>query len=96
MENEHSGNQRHCSSVPYHRPRILADDWKQNYMEDVKGRRFDTAWSFGAGVEVLSHLQVSASYGLGLTKALKTTGATSTANIEGHNRYWTVTAAYLF
>ena len=68
----------------------------KNYMEDVKGRRFDTAWSFGAGVELLKHLQVSASYGLGLTKALKTTGATSTANIEGHNRYWTVTAAYLF
>lgn len=68
----------------------------KNFKDDIQGRRFDTAWSFGAGVELLRKVQVSASYGLGLTKALKATGVTSSANIEGHNRYWTITAAYLF
>lgn len=61
-----------------------------------RNRKFDTAWNFGFGVELLRHVQVGASYGVGLTKALKTVGATSTANIKGRNRYWTITAAYLF
>lgn len=61
-----------------------------------RNRKFDTAWNFGFGVELFSHVQVGASYGLGLTKALKTVGATGTSNINGRNRYWTVTAAYLF
>ncbi|MCM1348282.1 MAG: PorT family protein [Firmicutes bacterium] len=61
-----------------------------------RNRKFDTSWNFGAGVELLKRLQVGASYSIGMTKALKTVGVTGTSNIEGHNRYWTVTAAYLF
>ena len=59
-------------------------------------RSFDTSWNFGLGVELFKHVQVGASYGIGLTKALKTFGTTGTAGINGRNRYWTVTAAYLF
>lgn len=69
---------------------------KQSFDDAWKNRKFDTAWNFGFGVELIKHLQLSASYSIGMTKALKTIGASSTANIEGHNRYWTVTAAYLF
>lgn len=61
-----------------------------------RNRKFDTSWNFGFGVELVKHLQVGASYGVGMTKALKTIGATGTSNINGRNRYWTVTAAYLF
>lgn len=61
-----------------------------------RNRSFDTAWNFGFGVELFKHLQVGANYGIGLTKALKTFGATGTGNVDGRNRYWTVTAAYLF
>lgn len=64
--------------------------------EAWRNRKFDTAWNFGFGAELFSHVQVAASYGLGLTKTLKSIGVTGTSNIEGHNRYWTVTAAYLF
>lgn len=66
------------------------------FKEGYRNRKFDTSWNFGIGVELFKHLQVGASYGIGLTKALKTFGATGTAGIEGHNRYWTITAAYLF
>lgn len=59
-------------------------------------RKFDTAWNFGFGLELFKHVQVGASYGLGMTKALKTVGATGSAGVSGRNRYWTVTAAYLF
>lgn len=68
--------------------RTIGDTWRN--------RKFDTSWNFGAGVELLSHLQVAASYSVGMTKALKTIGVTGTSDINGHNRYWTVTAAYLF
>lgn len=63
----------------------------------VKNKSMDIAWNFGFGVELLSHIQVSASYGLGLTNTLETIGVVSNReSIEGKNRYWTVTAAYLF
>lgn len=68
--------------------RNIGDTWRN--------RKFDTSWNFGAGIELLSHLQVAASYSVGMTKALKTIGVTGTSDINGHNRYWTVTAAYLF
>lgn len=65
-------------------------------VKDFQNKKYDTAWNFGFGVELLKHVQVGASYGLGLTKAMKTFGATNSADINGKNRYWTVTAAYLF
>lgn len=68
--------------------RNIGDTWRN--------RKFDTSWNFGAGVELFSHVQVAASYSVGMTKALKTIGVTGTSDINGHNRYWTVTAAYLF
>lgn len=61
-----------------------------------RNRKFDTSWNFGAGFEFFKHLQVGASYSVGMTKALKAFNATETSNISGHNRYWTITAAYLF
>lgn len=64
----------------------------------VKSKRCDVAWNVGVGVELFRHLQVGASYGFGITKALEVTGNkdSAAAGIEGKNRYWTVTAAYLF
>lgn len=61
-----------------------------------RNRKFDTAWNFGFGLEFVKHIQIGASYGIGMTKALETFGATNSAEIHGRNRYWTVTAAYLF
>lgn len=62
-------------------------------------KSFDTVWNFGLGVEVLSHLQVAASYGLGLNKTIKSQFTSNSQNViptEGKNRVWTITAAYLF
>lgn len=66
-------------------------------IDDFKSSKFDVAWNFGLGVELIKHLQVSASYGLGLTKALQAVDLKqNAAGIEGKNRYWTITAAWLF
>lgn len=66
-------------------------------INDIQNKKCDIAWNFGLGVELIKHLQIGASYGLGMTKALQTVGvAGENAGIEGKNRYWTVTAAWLF
>lgn len=63
----------------------------------VKAKKCDVAWNFGLGVELVKHLQIGASYGIGLTKTLQVAGMTEDgANIDGKNKYWTITAAYLF
>ncbi len=66
-------------------------------VEDAyKNKSFDTAWNFGFGLELFKKVQLGANYGIGLTKALKAVDATGTGYIEGRNKYWTITAAYLF
>ena len=69
---------------------------KQNVKDAWNQKKFDVAWNFGFGVQLLGHLQVGASYGLGMTKAFEKIGAVDGVDIQGKNRYWTVTAAYLF
>ena len=70
---------------------------KNDFKEFIKEKKCDISWNFGFGVELLSHVQIGASYGLGLTKTLETIKLTDNMpNIEGKNKYWTVTAAYLF
>lgn len=66
--------------------------------EAYRNRSFDVSWNFGVGVQLFSHLQVGASYGLGITKAverLNIAGIQGGENL-GRNNYWTITAAWLF
>ena len=58
----------------------------------IKNKTFDFAWNIGAGIEVLSHVQVADSYGFGITKS----ASGDNSMFSGKNRCWTVTAAYLF
>lgn len=65
--------------------------------EAWRSRKYDVSWNFGFGLEFISHLQIGAGYGVGISKAAKWTGLTGgTQDINGKNRYWTVTAAWLF
>lgn len=62
-----------------------------------KNKAFDVAWNVGLGVQLFNHLQVGASYGIGLNKTVEFIGLTNNATpIEGKNNYWTITAAWLF
>lgn len=65
---------------------------KKAITEAYKNKAFDFSWNFGAGIELMKHVQIQASYGLGLSKVV----GKSDSKIEGKNNYWTVTAAYLF
>lgn len=61
-----------------------------------KNKTFDVSWNVGFGVQLVKKLQIGASYGFGLTKAVEMATDVNGAGIDGKNRYWTVTAAYLF
>lgn len=54
-------------------------------------KKSTVAWSFGLGAQLISHLQIGASYNFGITKATDSNGG-----VYGKDRYWTVSAAWLF
>ncbi|MDE6308942.1 MAG: PorT family protein [Muribaculaceae bacterium] len=65
--------------------------------QDMKRKSCDIAWNFGLGIELFRHLQVAASYGIGLNSAIeRKLGGGGQEVYDGKNRVWTVTAAYLF
>lgn len=61
----------------------------------IKTKSFSAGLNFGAGVELIKHLQVGINYGLGLTDnySLETVDLSKSV---GKNRGWSVTAAILF
>lgn len=67
----------------------------RRHYEGSNNKACDFSWNFGAGILLLNHLQVGATYGLGLSKAMEHV-YDGTMSIDGKNRYWTVTAAYFF
>lgn len=70
---------------------------RKNIKDAYSNKSVDWAFNFGFGLRFLNHIDLNARYGLGLTKAVRAAGAnTQAAGIEGKNRYWTITAAYLF
>lgn len=69
---------------------------KKTVQNIIKCKSFDFSWNFGIGLELVNHLQIAASYGIGLNKAMESITNVEGASISGKNRYWTVTAAYLF
>lgn len=61
-------------------------------VRQVKAKNFSAGLNFGAGVELISHLQVGINYGLGLTDNY----SAEKYDLNAKNRGWSVTAAILF
>ena len=64
-------------------------------VDQVKTKNFSAGLNFGAGVELISHLQVGLNYGLGLTDNYSVESLSLTKS-DGKSRGWSVTAAILF
>lgn len=77
---------------PYASFRIGGDKVWNVMSEQIKAKSFGTGLNFGAGVEVVEHLQVGVNYDLGLIKAYEGTDKTG----DGKHRGWAITAAILF
>lgn len=69
---------------------------KRDAEEAWKQKKFDVAWNVGIGVELISHLQIGATYGFGITKTVEALSPYEGQTLNGRNNYWTVTAAWLF
>ena len=55
------------------------------------------SWDAGAGVDLLNHLRISATYGIGISKAMQYIKQNSNHDkIVGKDRHWTINAAWLF
>lgn len=68
---------------------------KKAISEGWKSKSFDSNWNVGIGVQLLSHVQVQAAYGFGLSKNTEYVVNGNTIDL-GRNKIWTVTLAYLF
>lgn len=77
---------------PYASFRIGGDKIWNVLDTQIKAKSFGTGLNFGAGVEVIKHLQVGFNYDLGLTNSY--TGDNNTG--DGKHRGWSITAAILF
>ena len=71
---------------------------KANVKNAWDHKTFDFAWNFGAGLKFFDKLELAASYGLGISNAASGSNASLYGNniVNGKNRFWTVTAAWLF
>lgn len=68
---------------------------KSSVINGFKNKAFNTAWDFGVGVRLVNHLEIGASYALGMSKVAEMTVDSKTIDV-GKRNYWTITAAYLF
>ena len=64
---------------------------------DFKARKWNISWNVGFGADIFRKLQVHANYGIGMSKAFEYIGKeVDSQTVEGKDRYWTITAAYMF
>ncbi len=69
---------------------------KRGINEAYKNKSVDWALNAGIGAQFFSHVDINARYGFGLTKAVNAVSGNQEGGIEGKNRYWTISLAYLF
>lgn len=68
----------------------------KNSLKYIKSKTCQVAWNVGLGVQLIKHIQISASYGFGINNVAHLTGLLNTESLKVKNNYWTITAAYLF
>ena len=72
---------------------LFSDNGPVNY----DSRKTYTSWDVGLGADLFNRLRVTATYGIGLSKALEYVDREYTGStVNGKDRYWTVSAALLF
>ena len=55
------------------------------------------SWDVGAGADLFRHLRITATYGIGISKAMKYINQDYNGDVvQGKDRYWTLNAAWLF
>ena len=74
---------------------------KKGITEGMKNKSFDTAWDFGLGLQLFTHLQIGASYSVGMNKTVELVNKVggpniNTVDLDSRCNFWTITAAWMF
>ncbi len=71
--------------------------FNENAPTNYDNSRTFLSWDIGAGADLFGHLRLSASYGLGISKAMEYINQDYNGErVHGKDRYWTLNAAWLF
>ena len=81
-----------AAAGPYVGFRLGGDKFWDVLSDQIESKSFSAGLNIGAGVELIQHLQISATYQLGLTDNY----SIKKLEIDGKNRGWLISAAILF
>lgn len=71
--------------------------FKDEAPTSINNSRTCTSWDVGAGVDLFKHLRLSATYGIGMSKAMQYIDREYQGGVvNGKDKHWTVSAAWLF
>lgn len=71
--------------------------FKDNGSDNWLSRKTYLSWDAGLGADLINHLRLTASYGIGISKAMSYIDREYTGDkVQGKDHHWTVTAAWLF
>ena len=71
--------------------------FSENAPSNYKNKKTYLSWDVGAGVDLFNRLRLTATYGIGMSKAMQYVDSEYHGDkVNGKDRYWTVGAAVLF
>lgn len=71
--------------------------FKENDGDKWLSRKIYLSWDAGLGADLFNHVRITASYGIGISKAMSYIDREYTGDkVQGKDHHWTVTAAWLF
>ena len=73
---------------------VLFDENGGDYYD---GNKTYMSWDVGGGVDLMSHIRLSATYGIGMSRAMRVIDREYTGNnINGKDKHWTLSVAWMF
>lgn len=71
--------------------------FSENAPDSYDNSKTVLSWDVGAGAELFRHLRLSATYGLGISRAMEYIDRDYSGDrVHGKDKHWTINAAYLF
>ncbi len=71
--------------------------FKENAQENWLSRKTYLSWDAGLGADLMNHVRLTASYGIGMSKAMSFIDREYKGDkVQGKDHCWTITAAWLF
>ena len=71
--------------------------FNENGADNWKGRKTYLSWDAGLGADVMGHLRITASYGIGISKAMSYIDREYEGDkVYGRDKHWTLALAYFF